>query len=54
MGQSDLDSRTIEQNLYVNLAIEMLYQYEYVTKLERLSYGQDRQVLEMVQHIDAR
>ena len=39
MGQSDLDPRTIDLNLYVNLPIEILYQYEYVAQVERLNYG---------------
>ena len=30
MGQNDLDPGTIDLNLNVNLAIEILYQYEYV------------------------
>ena len=39
MGQNDLDPRTIDLNLNVNLAIEILYQYEYVAQVERLNYG---------------
>ena len=39
MGQSDLDPRTIDLNLNVNLPIEILYQYEYVAQVERLNYG---------------
>ena len=39
MGQSDLDPRAIDLNLYGNLPIEILYQYEYVALLERLNYG---------------
>ena len=39
MGQNDLDPRTIDQNLNRNLAIEILYQYEYVAQVERLNYG---------------
>ena len=41
MGTNDLDPRTIDLNLNVNLAIEILYQieYEYVVKVERLNYG---------------
>ena len=39
MGQSDLDLRTIDLNLHVNLTIEILYQYEYVAQVERLNYG---------------
>ena len=27
MGQNDLEPRTIDLNIYVNLAIEILYQY---------------------------
>ena len=40
MGQSDLDPRTIDLNLNVNLPIEMLYQYEYVAQVESLNTGQ--------------
>ena len=54
MGQSDLDSRTIDLHLYGNFPVEILYQYEYVVQLEKLNYGQLQQVLEMVLHIDAR
>ena len=32
MGQNDLDPSTIDLNLDVNLAIEILYQYEYVAR----------------------
>ena len=39
MGKNDLDPRTIDLNLNVNLAIEILYQYEYVAQVERLNYG---------------
>ena len=39
MGQSDLDPRKIDLNLYGNLPIEILYQYEYVAQLEKLNYG---------------
>ena len=39
MGQSDLDLRKIDLNLYGNLPIEILYQYAYVVQLERLNYG---------------
>ena len=39
MGQNDLDPRTIDLNLNVNLAIEILYQYEYVAQVVRLNYG---------------
>ena len=39
MGKNDLDPRTIDLHLNVNLAIEILYQYEYVAKVERLNYG---------------
>ena len=39
MGQNDLDPRTIDLNLNVNCAIEILYQYEYVAQVERLIYG---------------
>ena len=39
MGQNDLDSRTIDLNFNVNLAIETLNQYEYVAQVERLNYG---------------
>ena len=38
MGQNDLDPQTIDLNLNVNLAIEILYQYEYVAQVERLNY----------------
>ena len=39
MGTNDLDPRTIDLNLNVNLAIEILYQieYEYVVQVERLN-----------------
>ena len=39
MGQSDLDPRKIDLNLYGNLPAEILYKYEYVAHLERLNYG---------------
>ena len=39
MGQSDLDPWTIDPNLYGNLPIEILYQYEYVAQLEKLNHG---------------
>ena len=39
MGQNDLDPRTIYLKLYVNLPIEILYQYQYVAQVERLTYG---------------
>ena len=39
MGINDLDPRTIDLHLHVNLAIEILYQYEYVALVERLNYG---------------
>ena len=39
MGQSDLDPRKIDLNLYGNLSIEILYQCAYVAQLERLNYG---------------
>ena len=39
MGQSDLDPRTIDLNLNVNLPIEILYQYEYVAHVGRLNNG---------------
>ena len=39
MGQNNLDPRTIDLNITVNLAIEILYQYEYVAQVERLDYG---------------
>ena len=39
MGQNDLDPRTIDLHLNVNLAIEILYQYEYVAQVERLNHG---------------
>ena len=39
MGQNDLDPQTIDLNLNVYLAIEILYQYEYVAQVERLNYG---------------
>ena len=41
MGQSDLDPRTINLNLYGNLLIEILYQYECVAQLEKLNKGRD-------------
>ena len=37
MGHSDLDPRRIDPNLYVDLPIEKLYQYEYIAQLE--NYG---------------
>ena len=40
MGKNDIDPRVIDVNLNVNLAIEILYQYEYVAQVERLNYGQ--------------
>ena len=55
MGQSDLDPRTIDLNIYGNLPIKILYQYAYVTHLERLNYGTITTCLiERVLHIDAR
>ena len=39
MDQSDLDPRTIDLNLNVNLPNEILYQYKYVAQVERLKYG---------------
>ena len=39
MGQSDLDPRTIDLNMNVNLPIEILYQYEYVVQVEKLNHG---------------
>ena len=39
MAKNDLDPRTIDLSLNVNLAIEILYQYEYVAQVERLNYG---------------
>ena len=39
MGQNDLDPRTIDLNLNVNVAIELLYQQEYVAQVEILNYG---------------
>ena len=39
MGTNDLDPRTIDLNLYVNLAIEILYQCENVAQVGRLNYG---------------
>ena len=39
MGQNGLDPRTIDLNINVNLAIEILYQHEYVAQVERLKYG---------------
>ena len=39
MGQNDLDPRTIDLNLNVNLAIEIVYQNEYVAQVERHNYG---------------
>ena len=39
MGQNDLDPRTIDLNLNMNLAIEILHRYEYVEQVERLNYG---------------
>ena len=39
MDQNDLDPRTIDLHLNVNLAIEILFQYEYVAQVERLHYG---------------
>ena len=37
MGKNDLDPRTIDLNLNVNLAIEIFYQYEYVAQEETLN-----------------
>ena len=39
MGQSDLEPRTIDLNINVNLPIEKLYQYEYVAQVVKLNYG---------------
>ena len=39
MGQNYLDPRTIDLNLNVNLAIEILYKYEYIARVETLNYG---------------
>ena len=39
MGQNDLDPRTIDLHINVNLAIEILYKYEHVAQVERLNYG---------------
>ena len=39
MGKNDLDPRTIDLILNVNLAIEIVYQYDYVAQVERLNYG---------------
>ena len=39
MGQSDLDPRTIDLDLNVILFIEIVYQYDYVSQVERLNYG---------------
>ena len=39
MGQNDLYPRIIDLNLKVNLAIEILYQFEYVAQVDRLNYG---------------
>ena len=50
MGQSDVDPRKIDLNLYGNLPIETLYQYAYVAQLER----QLKHFLERVLHFDAR
>ena len=38
MGQNGLDPRTIDLNINVNLAIEILYQHEYVAQVDRLKY----------------
>ena len=39
MGKNDLGPGTIDLNLNVNLAFEILYQYEYIALVERLNYG---------------
>ena len=39
MGKNDLEPRNIDLNLNVNLAIEIVYHYEYVAQVERLNYG---------------
>ena len=41
MGQSDRDPRKIDQNLYWNLHIQILYMYQHkcVAQLEKLNYG---------------
>ena len=41
MGESDIDPRKIDLDLYGNHPIEILYQYAfiYVAQLERLNYG---------------
>ena len=54
MDKNDLDPRTIDLNLNGNLAIEILYQYEYVAQVERRNQGQQQHVLESVLHFDAR
>ena len=54
MGQSDLDPRKIDLNLYGNLPIEILYQYAYVAQLVRTNYGAITTLLERALHIGAR
>ena len=54
MGKNDLDPRTIDLNLNMNLAIEILYQYGYVAQVERLNDGTITAFLERVLHFDAR
>ena len=54
MGQNDLDPRTMDLNLNVNLAIEILYQYEYVAHVERLNCGTISACLRKVLRFDAR
>ena len=39
MGQNDLDPRIIDLNLNVYLAIEILYQYEYVCTGRETDYS---------------
>ena len=45
MGQSDLDPRKIDLNLYWNLPIELLYQYAYVAQLGDSITGQLQHLL---------
>ena len=54
MGQSDLDPRKIDLNIYGNLPIEILYQYAYVAQLERFNYGTITTFLRKGSDIDAR
>ena len=54
MSKNDLDPWTIDLHLNVNLAIEILYQYEYVAQVERLNFRTITAYLRKVLHFNAR